>query len=353
MSRSHGFAILAALLLGPAAVAQPPPRDVPPPPREVIPPPRPVEPGPTWEGTVYAPDSFRPGSAGPYGIVAESRSPLLAPDPVLLGRPGVEPGWYAAVTLGLVHAHLSDHVSSGTPLAPAFTSPVRLPIASLDWTVSPRFEIGYHLPGGRGDVRIGYRFLITSGSEDVFGGRLRSRLDLNAIDLDYVSPEWLVDNPLGPLRDLRLICGVRIATAYFDSTLVGGPATDSRFRSQFVGAGPRFGLEWRKPIRSSPLELYSRFETSGVLGGTRQSFAQSAPDALGRVVSAARTLGSQSDGVAVLGVEVGLAWRPAPGGRARFVTGYQFEQWWNIGRTDTSAADLTIQGIFWRGEWRY
>ena len=36
-----------------------------------------------------------------------------------------------------------------------------------------------------------------------------------------------------------------------------------------------------------------------------------------------------------------------------FFLGYQFEQWWNLGRTDDSNAELTIQGVFVRGEWRY
>src|SRR5436190_6415523 len=113
MFRAHGFAILTALHLGAAAaVAQPPPLPQ-------IPPPRTVEPPPTWEGSVPG-DLFRPGSAGPYGVTASSQSPLLIPEPIALERAGVEPGWYADITLALVHPHLSNHVSSGTPLGPAF-----------------------------------------------------------------------------------------------------------------------------------------------------------------------------------------------------------------------------------------
>lgn len=343
MPRAHGFPIVAALLLSPlAAAAQPPTAPAP----RLLDSPQPLNISPATDTGFY-----RPGSAGPYGVTAESASALLAPEPVALERPGTAPGWYAAVTLGLVKPHLTNHVSSGTPLAPVFPAPVQLPFAAQDWTVSPRFEAGYHLPHGRGDLRVGYRFLNSQGSDGGAWGDVNSRLSLNVIDLDYLSPEWLVENPLGPWRDLRLVGGVRIAAAHFDSAGRGGAVVEDRFTSHFVGAGPRFGVEWRKPVFTSPLEFYARADASGVLGRVRQDFALGVRDDAGRVFGAARQGDPKSSGVAVVGVEAGFAWRPTA--MTCVVCGYQYEQWWNLGRTDDSNAELVIQGVFLRGEWRY
>jgi hypothetical protein len=51
--------------------------------------------------------------------------------------------------------------------------------------------------------------------------------------------------------------------------------------------------------------------------------------------------------------EAGLCWAPFSGNFLRVVAGYQWEQFWNLGRTDDSNADLMDQGVFARGELRY
>ena len=37
-------------------------------------------------------------------------------------------------------------------------------MATLNWTVSPRFEAGYRLPSGFGEIDVSYRFLLTEGA---------------------------------------------------------------------------------------------------------------------------------------------------------------------------------------------
>jgi hypothetical protein len=343
MPRVRTFPAFVAFLLCPAvAVAQMPPGSDP------LPPPRPISP-PLDVNLSDIGSAYRIGSAGPYGVTAQSPSPLLAPEPFALERPTTGPGWYANVTLGLVKPHLTNRVTSGTPLDPVFPAPVQLPFPALDWTLSPRFELGYRLADGCGDVRLGYRFLASSGTD----GPLHSRLDLNMVDIDYVSPEWLVENLHGPLRDLRLVVGLRVAAAYFDSAGAAGPVTEARFSSHFAGLGPRMGVEWSHPLFAGPVDFYTRFEATGLLGRTRQDFALGVADGAGQVFGAARQGNPQSNGIAVLSTEAGFAWRADPHGRLRLVTGYQFERWWNFGRTDDSNAELTVQGVFVRAEWRY
>ena len=41
---------------------------------------------------------------------------------------------------------------------------VSVPMAELNWTVSPRFELGYRLPSGFGEVDVAYRFLLAEGT---------------------------------------------------------------------------------------------------------------------------------------------------------------------------------------------
>lgn len=282
---------------------------------------------------------------GPYGISAYTSDPLLTPESYRLERPGTTAGWFADLDLGLVKPHVTNRIDSGAAVSPAFTTPVVVPVAPLNWTVSPRFELGYRLPDGRGDLRLGYRFLATTRIEAGPAAEfLKSRLDYNVIDLDYVSGEWLAENWFGPFRDLRLVFGVRLATSYLDSVSRGGAALDESFSSHYVGAGPHFGLGWSRSLPRYPLELYTRFDAAWLVGRTQQGFTQA---------GSVRRDGGQSNGVEMVHAEVGLGWRPDPTGRGRVVAGYQFEQWWDLGRTDTSNFELTVQGVFLRAEWRY
>ena len=75
-------------------------------------------------------------------------------------------------------------------------------MATLDWTVSPRFEVGYRLPSGFGEVDVAYRFLLAEGSGSTTDpiaapdatAALTSHLNINVGDVDYASRE----TSLGP-----------------------------------------------------------------------------------------------------------------------------------------------------------
>src|SRR5262249_55901646 len=110
----------------------------------------------------------------------------------------------------------------------------------------PGFEVGYQLPSGFGEFVFGYRFLATSGTEQVLAfdhpATLDSRLEMHVFDLDYASREW----SLWPDCGMKWRFGLRLASIYFDSHL-GEPfaeaaASHGFFAEQdsnlFVGFGP-------------------------------------------------------------------------------------------------------------------
>lgn len=285
-----------------------------------------------------------PERVGPYGISALTPEPLLSPEPYRLERPNTSVGWFATLDLGLVKPHVTSRITSGAAIGPVIAAPFELPVVPLSWAASPRLEAGYRLPEGHGDVRLAYHFLASFGTESSPGSELKSRLDLNVLDLDYVSSEWLAESWCGSLRDLRLVFGARLATSYLDSYGRGGAVSEAHFSSHFVGAGPHFGLEWSKPLPSCPVEIYTRFDAAGLVGRAQQSFAQ-----LGTV----RREVSQSNGAETIYTEIGLGWRPGWWERSHVVVGYRLEQWWDLGRVDDSSFAATVQGVFLRAEWRY
>src|SRR5262245_25681946 len=120
---------------------------------------------PVARGQSRAPGSaFAVGSAGPYAVTPLDE-PQVPPSAGWDQLPADPPGWFGAVTLGVVRPHLSGNLIGG----------FGLPFASLDWTVLPRVEVGYRLPDGAGDLRLGYQFLSASGSDQSVLGGLHTR----------------------------------------------------------------------------------------------------------------------------------------------------------------------------------
>src|SRR5262249_27062322 len=126
----------------------------------------------------------------------------------------------------------------------------RVPSAELDWTVAPRLEFGYRLPAAFGQISLAYRGFGADGSSTArdsvasSGVALRSRLDLNQLDVDYGSHEL----SLWPEAIMHWRLGVRLANLYYDargSELVGGPAgvLEREVTNHYWGLGPHGGLE--------------------------------------------------------------------------------------------------------------
>lgn len=360
MIRDHrGLVLVACLSACAMAAAQDPTPPAAPPPSptpfsvrtgpEMAPPPVRVVPLP---GPYVPPPPVPPPPCPP---LQDCNGTLLAGDP-LLDRPDYPPpGWFTSLDIGFVKPHLKNRLTEEVTIDGVGTDVVRLPSASLGWTVSPRFEFGYRFPQGFGEVVLAYQFLTSEGSTvlpdfDFAGidGFLKSRLNMNVVDLDYASREYA----LNTYWDMKWRVGVRVATVFFDSQ-ASGLFLEGRTSNHFVGAGPRAGLELWRCLPVAGLSLFGKVDGSAVLGRIRQSFEETvlvAPDfAVG-----GSTVDHGSQAVPVVRVQAGLGWTPALEGHwLRFALGYEYEQWWFVGRLEDSAADLTLNGFFFRMDYRY
>jgi hypothetical protein len=273
-------------------------------------------------------------------------------------------GWFAAAEAELVVPHVKNRLVDSVTIDSRRSGLLHLPSAELDWTVAPRFDVGYRLPSGFGEFLVSYRFLETSGSQGVLSvdgpATLRSRLDLNMADFDYASREF----SLWPLWDMKWRFGGRFAEIFFDSKLnepfaeaaAGSEVFESRVTNHFEGFGPHWGLELARKLEDSGFSLFSRADGAILLGRVRQGFFETStiagPD--GTLLSGV-TRESNPQAVPMLNVQAGLRWQPPDYSALRLFLGYEYEYWWNVGRLSTtrSRAELADQGILFEAEFRF
>jgi hypothetical protein len=288
--------------------------------------------------------------AGPY---PGGNGSLLSHEP-LPNLDSNAPGWLADVELVLTGPHIKNRLTDTVAIG-SIVDTVHLPTADLDWTVSPRFEVGYRLPEGFGEFLLSYRFLTTEGNAvipdfDIADAGLHSRLILNVVDLDYASREY----SLGPHFDMKWRVGVRIADIFFDSQAVG-LVVEERTSQSFFGAGPHAGLDlgWRRNA-DSEFALFTRLEGAVVIGEIQQNFEETADlPFFGLVGGATREHSTQA--VEALHIQAGFSYQPRwAANQLRFLLGYDFEQWWTLGLAgDGNHSALSENGLFFRTEFNY
>ena len=286
------------------------------------------------------------GCCNPY---EDHNGPLLCGDPLLDAPPWAPPGWFGALEADLVGTHIKNRLTDSVTVG-GVTDNIHLPTADLDWTVSPRIELGYRFCEGAGELLIAFKFLTTSGTESVpnfdpnsDSGDLHSRLNINVLDLDYGSREI----SLWPCWDFKWRAGVRFEGIYFDSTATS-PLLQEHVSNDFYGAGPHVGLDLRRFIHGTGLEFTTRVESAFVIGQTYQTADESEFG-----------IGSGSSRVSDtlispwLGVQAGVSWTPPCCKCVTVSAGYTFEAWWSMADIGSSRGDITSEGVFFRGEWRY
>jgi hypothetical protein len=299
-----------------------------------LPPPPPPPPPPS---PYFPADPGRDGW-GPVGV------------PSLPGTP------FFNTELQFVGAHINNRLTGTVTLPDGTTDTVAVPGTSLGWTVMPTFVLGVRLPDSLGEFSVGYRFLIADGSSTSVGIdtalTLHERLALNVIDLDYASTPY---SP-APRWTLKWRVGARIADIYFDNRAgfelapIGEVASQRSSNYIFAG-GPHAGGDVERQLAFLPeLSLFGRLDAGTVIGQLRQNFAEHVlTDLNGNAVDAFSTQkGTQSP--VTLSLQAGLVYKPQYLENFRLIGGYSFERWWNLGKLGDSRADLTIQGVFFRGE---
>lgn len=341
MGRHRGGTFVAALL---ALVAVQSGRA-----QEDLPPPQPVPPAASGVPQPACPLPGPPACA-PF---EDHNGPLLIGDP-LLDRPDLPPpGWFSAVELDLLGPHLRNRLVHDVSIAGLFTDTVHLPTAPLDWVAAPRVELGYRFPQGAGAIVASYYGINTTGNALLTGfdplgdATLRSRLETQVFDLDYANYQ----NALGQRWLFFWKVGARISHAFFDSQAVG-PLIEQRVSNFYFGGGPHVSLDARRRLGGSGFSFFGRAEGAGNIGRLTQNFEETL--SLGGVP----TLGGAAkvsliQWVPNTRVMAGLCWSPPRNCNWNFSAGYLFEGWWYLGEAQGSSASLTLNGVFFRGEWRY
>jgi hypothetical protein len=295
-------------------------------------------PGPAWTGR----------SAG--DSLEDRNGDILVGNPLLDGPNANRLGWFttvvdADVLASHVHSELNAPVAVG-----ARVDTVSLPSANLNWSLAPRFELGYRFGQGLGEFIIAYRFVATSGSATIANfdaagnpGALQSRFSVNVIDLDYAAQE----NSLLPNWDMRWRFGARVAGLYFDSE-AASPLLQQHVTNDFWGGGPHISLELWRPIVERQVGFFCKIDGAGVFGDVQQSFAETigGPGSVSGI-----TRQTQLMPTTMLNAEAGLTWNPTES--LRFSGGYAYEHWWDATYAGNSRGDVWTQGIFFRAEWRY
>ena len=272
-------------------------------------------------------------------------------DSVLVGTPFLDGsrnnlGWFATVDLNAETAHVHNELTSSVT-AGTTTNTISLPSSPLNWTVSPRFEVGYRFGEGSGELLVSYRFLTTSGSQTTpdFGtvgntGLLRSQFSMNVIDVDYACREVA----LAPWADMMWRMGVRTANLFLDSADTS-PLLRQHESNYFLGAGPHVALDLWIPAEAS-FGLFFKIDGAGVFGRVQQNFDETLPGGI-----SGSTRQDALSSTTMLNAQAGVAWTPLA--NWRISTGYTYEHWWDATFVNNSRGDVWTQGIFFRTEWRY
>lgn len=298
-----------------------------------------------------------PPACAPY---EDRNGPLLIGDP-LLDSPPATPGWVVGVELAGVVPHVENKLFSPVTLmslgkgpAPAAgsTTTVQLPAADLGARVMPRIEAAYRFGQGSGELLLSYNFVVGDGTQYYFapvfaptGANLRSRLDMEVLDIDYGNYE----PSLGPNWDMFWRVGLRGMIFYTDSQATNGISFQQE-TDRYWGIGPHAVLDLRRWIGDSGFAMFGRAEVAMPWGRVAQRYIEIDPTVAGE------TRFFENQQAVTLTVQLGLAWSPQRCSRIRFTAGYIVERLIDVGAIFTGVAPretLTIEGGFFRGEWNY
>jgi hypothetical protein len=265
---------------------------------------------------------------------------------------------YVNVEALLAASHLRLQVTTSVNTTGGGTNTVHFDGNHLDTTVSPRSEAGCWLPDGNGAVQLSYRFLTTSGSGDVqtaVGDNAEhGRFELNVFDLDYKVREF----SLGPNWGMLWGAGFRAMTMYFDSRIaavspppVAGTALEQAVSTSLRSYGPHALLDLsRKCCGVRGLAVFGRLEGAVLFGRIKQTVDEAVIGTPGMPVM---LFENRQDGgicVPVGTAQLGLSYTVPAWNQSRFLIGYQYETWWNIGFLAGNRAQLDDQGLFLRAE---
>jgi hypothetical protein len=281
-----------------------------------------------------------------------------SPDP-LLDRPGAAlPGPFFNVETNVLGVHFRNQLQIAVPISDTQTDIVQFFGPSLNDTLSPRFEIGYRFSDGWGELLVGYRFLCTQGGQSLAtdsGPAQRSgRLALNTFDFGYAVQEF----SLGPNWDMRWRTGVRASIFYYDARFsFDQPASDpgtllaQREVNYFWGLGPWLALDLSRKTCIPGLAVFARIDGALQFGHITQTGVENLVGDDGTAQDLKAKYGFEVTSLS-LTEEVGLSYTVPGWNHSRFLLGYHYETWFQLGRFNftQSRGQLDAQGLFLRAE---
>lgn len=187
--------------------------------------------------------------------------------------------------------------------------------------------------------------------------RTKAAVETNVYDFDFVKPIL----SRSPNWGLNWSAGVRIADIdqYYESviTLAGAPLSRGDFAANFIGAGPRLGVEARRHFGvEGRLSLFANGHASLLLGENtiRSSNAPNPAFSASQSESLTRT-------IPVMETELGVSW--AIGDSLHVSGGWMFQAWLDMGVSGGQFGGLFVgaddsnvmsfDGMFLRGEWTF
>jgi hypothetical protein len=309
----------------------------------VLPPPRGDEPAPPGPpATLPNPGPFAPPPAPP---VANPWDGWL----FLTDWPAWPKNFFGDIEIDVLKPHLQAALIGSVPLSNGIVDSVHPPTAQVGWTAALRKEIGWFLPGNLGYFAFSYRGFADDGRQivtalDGMPFALRSRLDVNQIAFDFgtlpysFAPRWFLSGRLG----------MAAANVFFDNQ-----ANNARqgldASSDFFGAGPHLRADvWREFNLLPGLALFFQPDLMVLVGRIQQHYRES------EVLDGSTVGGSfflrRTQTVPVLTLRTGLSYTPANLSQCRFMIGYEFEDWWDVGRVpqEASRGQFYTNGVFLR-----
>ena len=279
-------------------------------------------------------------------------------------RPGLPTGWFSAIDLYVVRPEIDSqvvntHLGAGDPFHGVFTNSTPLPVGDMNWTVMPRISVGYRRGNGLGEFTASYRYLQAESSGtlsnfDAAGtGQLSTRSQAHVLDL-VCSYSDRTDGLAWYFPTIRRYgFGLRVASWVFDTTANGQQTLEERAGNVFIGGGPVLLYDWIWLTRWPSLNFTGGFDAAGVGGFNYQRFSETAVVS-GTVHSASGRTDGQGTATPIVGVWGGTSWAPDWRNQCfRLSAGYRWERWFNIPDAGAGQNDLTLQGPFVRGEFRW
>lgn len=299
------------------------------------------------------------------------------PDPLLDRPDAAQPGLVVNVEANPVMVHFRNQLNSPMPNpVTGKTDEVQFPGNQFNPTVSPRIEIGYRFPDNWGTCQFGYTSIASQGRDIVFTGvqpqdsntsdsfqgyaGQEGRLDLNMMDLSYVSQDFI----MGPQWNFRAGAGARYLASYLDSRIqflapAAGPgAILAQSESNRNSAGGVWAfLDVEHELFGIPgLYFFGRGEASQLYCRIRQNYAEEIVNAAGAGTQLIQVQNASGIGLPILRGVVGLSYTVPQWNYMRFMIGYQYGSFFQLGRltstnevTDTRG-QLDIQGLLLRAE---